>query len=85
MAIQNLAQKEADNLGRAVVIYGDEAARAVEKVYKRNPVKSASGGLAVYNAGLKAGRAGKTASSNPYTARTPKGLMWRKGWDRGRK
>lgn len=42
MAVQNMAQREADKIGRAVAVFGEEAGRtgrAVAKAYNRNPAK----------------------------------------------
>jgi hypothetical protein len=42
MAVQNMAQREADKIGRAVSVFGEEAGRAgraVAKAYNRNPAK----------------------------------------------
>jgi hypothetical protein len=48
--VQNMAQREADKIGRAVLVYGEEAgraARSVAKVYRRNPKSRAYYTLAV--------------------------------------
>lgn len=91
MAVQNMAQREADKIGRAVSVFGEEAGRAgraVAKAYRRNPVKKpakkpVTATALAYRRGKADAENGYEPSDNPYTPGTPKHKSWRLGFSKG--